>query len=263
MKPTRLFFTAAALLASLLFSPLSLRASETAAPAVAAPAPTFPKAAATPTSAEKPAFYLTGNEPTFAKIPPAPKLNSEADRADLLIVLTVQNSRTDRQIKDAKRNQVYAEALLGLNHAVDPAFETSHPETSAVGRLIAQTTHDGDLILNHLKQKYQRPRPYVQHPGLVLPLFTANHASYPSGHATGAVLRAELLAELFPEHAEELRAKAQLIAASRVVAGVHYESDIEAGQELGALIYHQLKASPKFHQDFEAAKAELAGAAAK
>jgi acid phosphatase (class A) len=244
-------FVVSALLLSALFSLPGAAWGQAAAPSVA------PKASASPAQAR--GYYLTGGEKPFATFPPAPKLNSEADHTDLLITLAAQGSRNSEQIQEAWADRPYSDAVKALNHIVDPAFETAYPETSAVGLLIKHASDDAGLILHLLKKRNQRPRPFVQHPGLVVPLFTVGDFSYPSGHSGGAELRALLLAELFPNSTAALLEKAKVIASSRVVAGVHYESDIEAGLYVGGLIFAELKENPKFRQDLAAAKAQIAG----
>lgn len=223
-------------------------------------APTIaPSAKPAATARQATGYYLTGKERAFVTFPAAPKMNSDRDHIDLLIVLAAQSSRNADQIQEANNDRSYAEAMKALDHIVDPAFEMLYPETSAVARLIKRANDDGAMIMHMLKKQNARPRPFAQHPGLVIPLFTVSDFSYPSGHSLGSELQARLLSELFPDHAPALLEKAKVIAASRVVAGVHYESDIEAGLHLGDLIFCALKDNPKFARDLAAAKAELAG----
>jgi acid phosphatase (class A) len=93
----------------------------------------------------------------------------------------------------------------------------------------------------------------VQHPTLVVPLFPVEDFSYPSGHASGAQVQARVLGVVFPDRADDLLKRARQVADGRVVAGVHYASDTEAGENLGDLIFAQLEASPKFKADLAAA----------
>lgn len=203
-------------------------------------------------------YYLTSKERVFAAFPAAPRLNSERDHTDLLITLTMQSCRNSDQIEEAKSDAKYGDAIKAIGHIVDPAFETTYPDNSKVAQLLKHAGDDGAIIMRMLKKRNARPRPFIQHSGLVIPLFTVGDFSYPSGHATGSELQARILSELFPDHADELMKKAKLIADSRVVAGVHYESDIEAGSYLGDLIYSALSTNAKFVHDLDAAKAELA-----
>lgn len=208
-------------------------------------------------ASQKAGYYLTGKERVFATFPAAPKLNSDRDHTDLLITLAVQGSRNSDQVKESQTDEHYSEAIKAMNHLVDPEFETTYPETSAVAQLLSHAAEDGAKITHMLKNRNERLRPFVQHPCVVVPLFTVSDFSYPSGHSSGSELQARILAELFPSCAEAVLNKAKLIAGSRVVAGVHYESDIEAGKHLGDLIFSTLKANPKFVRDLDATKAAL------
>jgi undecaprenyl-diphosphatase len=80
-----------------------------------------------------------------------------------------------------------------------------------------------------------RPRPYVAlgtESFIGVPL-TAK--SFPSDHATLAFAVAAVLAYAWPNRASWFLAAAALIALGRVMAGVHYPSDILAGAALGLL----------------------------
>jgi hypothetical protein len=55
---------------------------------------------------------------------------------------------------------------------------------------------DASFINSMLKKANSRLRPFVQHPALVQPLFTAGDFSYPSGHASGTELQARILSRL-------------------------------------------------------------------
>jgi acid phosphatase (class A) len=95
--------------------------------------------------------------------------------------------------------------------------------------------------------------PFVQHPILVTPLFTAGDFSYPSGHSSGTELQARILGKLFPARSEALLTRARQVADGHVVAGVHYVSDMEAGIVLGDLLFTQLENKPEFENDLTAA----------
>lgn len=207
---------------------------------------------------QKSGYYLTGKERVFRDFPSAPQRNSDRDHTDLLITLMMQSCRNNDQIEEAKCDAKYGDAIKVLDHSVDPAFETTYPDASEVTQLLNHAGEDGAMIMRMLKKQNARPRPFIQHPGLVLPLFPVSDFSYPSGHASGSELRARILSELFPDHADAVMKKAKLIADSRVVAGVHYESDVEAGSHLGDLIFSSLMANAKFSHDLAAVKAGLA-----
>lgn len=192
--------------------------------------------------------YLTGNEPAWANFPKGPVPGSPVDEDDLLITLAAQAARSDEQKAEALKDQHYSIKLI--TEVIDPDFETKYPATYQILK-IAGT--DAALVTLKLKNENARPRPYQGHPTLVVPLFDVGDFSYPSGHASGSEVQARLLASLFPARTEDLLKRARQIGDGRIAAGVHYASDVAAGQKLGDLIYEQLDANPKFKADFAAA----------
>lgn len=104
-----------------------------------------------------------------------------------------------------------------------------------------------------LKRRFNRPRPYQQN-AAVTPCIDHAHPSlsYPSGHAAVATLSALALGLLYPERAQALKLRAQEVALGRVVGGVHFPSDVEAGEELGRMIFRVLRENAEFRADLEA-----------
>ena len=192
--------------------------------------------------------YLTGKEEVWKDFPKAPALGSAVDLEDLTITLTAQATRTEDQKTEATNDKDYRITLV--TDVIDPAFATKYPKTFAV---LTAADQEAYFINSMLKKENARLRPFVQHPTLVTPLFTVKDFSYPSGHATGTQLQARLLGQLFPAQADDLLKRARQVADSRVVAGVHYASDTEAGENLGALLFKELEANPKFRQALVAA----------
>jgi acid phosphatase (class A) len=79
--------------------------------------------------------------------------------------------------------------------------------------------------------------------------------SYPSGHATRGVLAARVLAELAPARRAELLRLGEQVGYDRVVGGVHYPSDVLAGQRLGAALADELLARPELAAELAAVRA--------
>ncbi|HEX4140778.1 MAG TPA: phosphatase PAP2 family protein [Candidatus Methylacidiphilales bacterium] len=192
--------------------------------------------------------YLTGQEQEWSDFPKAPALGSSIDEGDLLITLSAQATRNDAQKEEALVDQHWKIKLI--SDVIDPKFETKFPATYAV---LKKAAIDAFIITSTLKNENKRLRPFVQHPTLVIPLFPVEDYTYPSGHSSGSQLQARILGALFPSRAEDLLRRARQVADSRVVAGVHYASDTEAGENLGDLIFEQLEANAKFKQDLAAA----------
>lgn len=87
-----------------------------------------------------------------------------------------------------------------------------------------------------LKRLFVRERPFVNHPAIELGVAPLDRYSFPSGHTLHAVAFAWQACAHFPELAWVLVPLAVLIAASRVVLGLHYPSDVLAGAAIGAAL---------------------------
>jgi membrane-associated phospholipid phosphatase len=82
------------------------------------------------------------------------------------------------------------------------------------------------------KYTYWAIRPFQLDPA-VKPVFaTPNHPSYPAAHACASISVSRVLGYLFPRDAEAFAALGERAAESRVWAGIHYRSDIDAGRSL-------------------------------
>ena len=64
-------------------------------------------------------------------------------------------------------------------------------------------------------------------------IFLPNFPSYPSNHAAISAAMAAVLGAMFPAEKTRLEAWAEEAAFSRVLGGIHYRFDSEAGLTLG------------------------------
>ena len=92
-------------------------------------------------------------------------------------------------------------------------------------------------IIRHFKNHFNRPRPYqvAQLYNKTLNRFktgTAKTPAYPSGHAMQPMVVALHYSKKYPEHKDELIRGAKICGYGRVIAGLHYPSDYNAGIEL-------------------------------
>ena len=85
-------------------------------------------------------------------------------------------------------------------------------------------------------------------------------SSYPSGHATMGFAMAVVLAQLSPQRAPAFMARAAEYADNRLVCGMHFRSDVVAGQALGTAMALKLMATPAFQPEFDAAAREMKAA---
>jgi membrane-associated phospholipid phosphatase len=102
--------------------------------------------------------------------------------------------------------------------------------------MIAAVWHDAFIASNDGKFAYWYLHPN-QLDASIQPLFPMpNFPSYPSNHSTLSTARSEVLAHLFPDHAEFIRKLGMEAGDSRIWAGIHYPMDNRAGVELGRAV---------------------------
>lgn len=94
----------------------------------------------------------------------------------------------------------------------------------------------GTALYRVLKQRLVRERPFVSHAGILRGAAPLDRYSFPSGHTLHAVCFTALAVSGFPNLAWVLVPFASLVAASRVVLGLHYPTDVAAGAVLGAML---------------------------
>ena len=92
----------------------------------------------------------------------------------------------------------------------------------------------GIIVYKLLKHRLVRERPYITHVDICAGTAPLDRYSFPSGHTMHAVALTLLSVTHFPELGWVLVPFASLVAASRVVLGLHYPTDVLAGGALGA-----------------------------
>ena len=113
------------------------------------------------------------------------------------------------------------------------------------------------------KKLWSRPRPPLQdrriHPSVGLP----TSSSYPSGHGAYGMVVATVLAELAPDLKEQLMQRGKQIGDDRILGGVHFPSDVDAGRALAPVILARLYANPEFRAALEKSEVEFRSARAQ
>ena len=94
----------------------------------------------------------------------------------------------------------------------------------------------GVVLYKYLKALLVRERPYVSHLGIIPGTPALDRYSFPSGHTLHAVSFTILAISSFPALAVLLVPFACLVAASRVVLGLHYPTDVVAGALIGSAL---------------------------
>ena len=144
----------------------------------------------------------------------------------------------------------------------------------AVGRLLSQETTPKTLELlrrsiktfrssaSAPKAHYMRLRPFVFYrEGTLIPEdeeYERVTGSYPSGHTVRGWGMALVLTQLFPERQNQIMLAGYEWGQSRVIAGYHWQSDVDASRLLSSACFARLQACEEYLKDVAAAREELA-----
>jgi len=94
----------------------------------------------------------------------------------------------------------------------------------------------GLALYKSLKHRLIRERPYITHEAIHAGTHALFRYSFPSGHTLHAVSFTIVAVAHFPVLAILLVPFAVLVAASRVILGLHYPTDVGAGAAIGAAL---------------------------
>lgn len=207
---------------------------------------------------EPPRFLAADTSEFVAIFPPPPARGSPEERRELDELLALQRSRTPADVeasRDDRRTDVdrFYEAL-GVDSRTPPALPKLHS-------LMEDVEDDVNRYVRAPKKNFARSRPYVVEPA-IQPCIgdVAGDRSYPSGHATYGYVVAYLLAEMVPERHAALIKRADAFARARMVCGVHFFSDLEAGRLGASWLVAHLLVSPGYQVAAAEARAELRSA---
>lgn len=190
----------------------------------------------------------------FSILPPPPADDSPAGLADLNVLLYVQSVRTPEMTAMAK--DMASPSVFRMNRPIFGEWFTREnlPKTAAILREASKVTSP---ILSEGKAHWKRPRPYVRSEKIQPVVSKPGDAgSYPSGHSFGIAVPEFILSEAFPQHAEALDANVRKVMWGRIVGGVHFPSDTEAGRLLGQATVKELMKTPAMRECIEIIRKE-------
>ena len=185
-------------------------------------------------------------------LPGPPAQDSAEHREEIATMLQWQAKRTATDAARC-RSEVDVTVFVFAEVLGDWFNAKNLPVTASV---MDQAYVDAKNISAAAKKKWNRTRPMLED-SRIMPCVPLEHtASYPSGHATRGVMWATVLSEIFPEHKDALMARGLQIGEDRAIAGMHWPSDVVAGQKLGAEVAKRLMDNPDFQVQMKRMKDE-------
>lgn len=191
-------------------------------------------------------WILSASSTPDAQVPPPPTRGSIEDTLDLFKMQYAADVRTPADLSVIYFWQGATGAVKGQNDDnVAPAgvwqniFFTeegerlSEVEYAHAQKLLAQTLADSFIFTWRVKYKYYIQRPSMRLPELLLMLADPPFPSYVSGHSTVSASAATVLSAAFPDKKDVWQANARDARTSRLLAGIHFDSDNEIGAQFG------------------------------
>ena len=208
-------------------------------------------------------YLAAGAAPdTLRILPPPPKAGSAREAGDREVFAATRALAGTPRWRLATEDANLAKGADLFSCAVGVRLDaTSAPRLAGLFRRIGLDTL---AVIDPPKNHYGRARPYMAPDAGAAPVCVekseglTKNPSYPSGHASISWTWGLVLAELAPDRASEILGRARSIGESRVVCGVHFPSDVEAGRTAGAALAAALHGAPDFRADMDRARTELA-----
>ena len=184
-----------------------------------------------------------------------PAAGSQAERAELDVLLQLQAVRTPAQA--ARCAEIEKETVFTFGADVAGARFTPEnlPRTAA---FFAAVREEFIPYNRAAKALWARRRPPFVEPRIKPCVELSDSGAYPSGHGIQSALWAALLAELMPDRADAFAARAAETRWHKLLSGVHYPSDLTAGRLLGEALARALLQSPACQAALADARAEIA-----
>lgn len=146
-------------------------------------------------------------------------------------------------------------------------IEISERNTPIIMNLLRRGIETIDLAGHYPKNHFNRMRPYVFfNEKTLIPddeNTFRNSGSYPSGHTIRAWAMALLLIEINPAAQDALLAYAYEWGQSRVIAGYHWQSDVDASKIIASAALATLHTNKEFLDDMNNARIEFNNLTAK
>jgi acid phosphatase (class A) len=197
-----------------------------------------------------------------ASVPAPPQIDGAVDNADVEQVRQMNAHAKPERWERARQDDASVYDRFSQQLGVVP----DRRRLPAFVRLLNRVADDALAAAGEAKTRYPRARPFQRFQltrvcgKATAPKPEASPSggtSYPSGHAAVSWAVALVMVEASPQSAQAIVARAVDYGASRVVCGLHFPSDIDAGHLLATSVIDKLFALPEFRRDFACAKREL------
>ncbi len=211
-------------------------------------------------------YLAKGAAPDATRIlTPPPAVGSLADKADRAAFNDTRKLEGHPRWSMATSDAVTSPAAILEDFSCAIGVDLDASNAPTVLEVLSRVSRDVRPVIDPPKDLFARKRPFVggkSHICVTRDASLEASFSYPSGHSTASWASALVLAELAPDRATEILMRARAYAESRVVCGVHFPSDLEAGRTGASALVAVVHSDPVFRADMDRARTELSAARA-
>ena len=213
-------------------------------------------------SAQEPLFTPQQMPNSVYFLPPPPDTASMAFKYDISQYYWGKEQRKDSaRVAMALRDAVWSLATICTEFSVPFGMEITEKGTPAIYNFLKASIAAADQARILPKAHYMRIRPYAFYneptiyPDDEEELRT--NGSYPSGHTIRGWTAALVLLEINPDSADALLVRGYEFGQSRVIAGYHWQSDVDAARLVASAAVARMHADKRFLELLEKAQKEF------
>jgi len=179
----------------------------------------------------RPFFMTSGSE---LRRQPPPTFGSAEFLAALTEVRAFSDARTPAQVAVSQAWVPFSGVVF--NGIANDLIEKYHRTELEAARIIGYANaaaFDAIIACFDTKFAYWFIRPTQADAGITTAVGLPNHPSYPSAHSCESGAFEEILSDAFPDEVDNIAAIAQEANMSRIIGGLHYRFDGDAGLAIG------------------------------
>ena len=214
-------------------------------------------------AADKAPGYLGGATVDITTVvPPAPVKGDIRYATDRKVFKAMKRAVGSARWRAATGDVIYATPAMEQDFACATGLPLSPDAYPATTRLLNNASADTGRANTAAKDRWRRLRPYKIDPGETCEdkAELGDSYDYPSGHTTKGWTFGLVLADVLPERAGPILARAREYGESRIVCRVHNFSAVENGRLGATVTMATVRQTPGYLADLAAARAEVAAA---
>ena len=199
--------------------------------------------------------FISPDQVELVKIlAPPPANDSPKTKAEIQELIRIQEKRTSEE-----EAAVQADVKMTIFQVVGDVLGSGFtPENLPIATKFFELLYqDEEFIISAAKDTWNRPRPFMRSQDIKPCVEQSRSGAYPSGHSAFGYLNEIVLANMVPEKKAEIFVRADQYSYHRMIGGVHYRSDVEAGRIAGTVIAAIMMQNSNFQEEFSRTRKEV------